>query len=59
MIIVLLNTGMRRHELFNLMFKDIDYARKTITVRSDKTSDYRLFPIKKELYENLYHLTEY
>ena len=46
----MLNTGMRRGELLNLRFDDIDYDRKTITVISLKTNNYRIIPMNIELY---------
>ena len=58
MLTVFLNTGIRRHELFNLKFKYINYARKTLTVRSDKTNDYRLIPMSNELYKTILYLKD-
>lgn len=50
MILVMLSTGMRRGELLNLRFDDIDYDRKRITVISLKTNNYRIIPMNIELY---------
>jgi site-specific recombinase XerD len=58
MLIVFINTGIRRHELFNIRFIDIDYDRRTLTVRSSKTNDFRLIPINNELYETLQFLKD-
>lgn len=52
-IIVLRNTGIRTHELLNLKFKDIDYENKTLLVRANKTNNFRVLPLNKELYETL------
>jgi len=58
MLIVLINTGIRSHELFNIRFVDIDYKRRTLTVRSNKTNDFRLIPINNELYKTLLLLND-
>jgi len=58
MLVVLINTGIRRHELFNIRFVDIDYSRRTLTVRSNKTYDFRLIPINNELYKTLHFLKD-
>ena len=52
-ILVLRNTGMRSHELLNLRFRDIDYDKKTLLVRANKTNNFRVLPLNKELYETL------
>jgi site-specific recombinase XerD len=58
-LIVLRNTGMRRGELVNLRFSDIDYANKTLLIRSNKTNSYRILPINQELYQTVLWLRDY
>jgi len=47
-----LYTGMRRGELFNLNWGDIDFYNKTITVKSDKKGDQPTIPLN-EMAENV------
>ena len=42
-----LYTGMRRGELFNLNWGDIDFYNKTITVKEDKKGDQSTIPLNK------------
>ena len=50
MILLALNTGVRRGELFNLKWSDVNFATKTITVvgATAKTSETRHIPTNKE-----------
>ncbi|MGB6214403.1 phage integrase [Pseudomonas mandelii] len=50
MVLVSLNTGMRRGELFNLKWSTVNFQTKTITVAgaTSKTSDTRYIPMNKE-----------
>ncbi|MHC8358013.1 tyrosine-type recombinase/integrase [Pseudomonas sp. LB3P81] len=50
MVLVSLNTGMRRGELFNLKWSAVNFQTKTITVAgaTSKTSDTRHIPMNKE-----------
>ncbi|WP_339484312.1 site-specific integrase [Pseudomonas sivasensis] len=50
MVLVSLNTGMRRGELFNLKWSAVNFDTKTITVAgaTTKTSDTRHIPMNKE-----------
>jgi site-specific recombinase XerD len=57
-LIVLRNTGVRIHELFNLRFNDIDYNNKSMLVRSSKTNNYRIIPMNGELYNTLLWLKD-
>src|SRR5574341_2677692 len=57
-LLVLRNTGMRQHELFNLRFKDIDFNNKTIVVTSNKTNNFRVIPMNQELYQTLLWLND-
>ncbi len=59
MLLVFINTGIRKHELFNIRFVDIDYNRSILTIRSNKTNDFRLIPINSELYKTLQFLKDY
>jgi integrase/recombinase XerC len=58
-LVVLRNTGIRLHELLNLRWKDLDFNRHCITVRSDKTNSYRVIPINAELKETLLCLKDW
>ena len=44
---IALYTGMRRGELFNLNWGDIDFYNKTITVKSDKKGDQPTIPLNE------------
>jgi integrase len=46
---VLLYLGVRQGELAGLRCGDVDLARRAITVRAEKTNDYRVLPITGEL----------
>ena len=52
MVLVSLNTGMRRGELFDLKWSAVNFDMKTITVAgaTTKTSDTRHIPMNKETY---------
>jgi integrase len=51
MVLVSLNTGMRRGELFDLKWSAVNFDTKTITIAGDttKTSDTRYIPMNKEV----------
>jgi len=55
MILLAMNTGLRRNELFQLKWKDIDFQRKTITVQAEnaKSSKIRHIPLCKIAYDTL------
>ncbi len=46
---LLLHLGIRRGELINLRLADVDLSRRQITVRADKTNDFRILPIHTNL----------
>jgi integrase len=46
-------TGIRRKELFGLMWKDVDLARGQMAVRETKNSEVRYLPISSELVKTL------
>lgn len=52
MVLVSLNTGMRRGELFDLKWPAVNFDTRTITVAGDttKTSDTRHIPMNKEVF---------
>lgn len=55
MILISLNTGMRRGELFGLTWPMVNFQRKTITVGGDtaKTSETRHIPMNAEVFNTL------
>ena len=52
MIRIALFTGMRRGEIFNLKWNDIDFRRKIITLRNPKGSHDKTIPLN-EMAENV------
>lgn len=55
-VIMALNTGMRRGEILNLKWSDIDMDSRTITLRRTKNNEIRMIPINKELHNVLVSL---
>lgn len=53
-IIHALNTGMRRGEILNLKYKDINLDNKTLEILETKTNFIRNIPISDQLYDQLY-----
>jgi integrase len=55
MVILALNTGMRRGELFNLAWSDIDLGSKQLTVQGGgaKTGNTRYLPLNDEAFSTL------
>lgn len=52
-VILALNTGMRRGEIFNLKWDDVDFAREAINVRQTKTGKDRVIPMNDRVREML------
>jgi len=52
-IIIALNTGMRRGEIFNLKWRDIDFKRDIISLLKTKSGDKRMIPINEFLKNKL------
>jgi integrase len=50
---IALNTGMRRGELFNLKWADVDFAIKVIYLRETKSGESREIPMNEEVYKIL------
>ena len=57
-VIVALNTGMRKGEIFNLKWQDIDFELKLIHVADSKNYESRDIPMNDILYETLKALKE-
>lgn len=57
-VITALNTGMRKSELFNLKWKDVDLENRKITVINSKNNESRIIPINQTLYEELLSLSK-
>ena len=51
--IVAVDTGMRRTELYDLQWRDVDFERRTITVRHSKNNTFRVLPMTERIYETL------
>jgi len=52
-LVMALHTGMRRGEIFNLQWRDVDLANRVITVRESKSGKKRTIPIDETLYSIL------
>jgi integrase len=50
---IAINTGMRRSEILNLTWDDIDLVKRYIYVGDTKNNDYRIIPINETLLETL------
>ncbi|MCX4190828.1 tyrosine-type recombinase/integrase [Methylophaga sp. OBS3] len=55
MVLLLMNTGMRRGEMFNLRWQDVDFTNKRITVvgNTSKTGQTRYIPLNEEAFRVL------
>lgn len=54
LIKLLLTTGIRRSELINLNWEDINFKEKTLTVRQGKGKKDRIIPLKEEVLQDLW-----
>jgi integrase len=52
-----LNTGMRRSEIFNLKWSQVDLENRKITVINAKNNESRVIPINQTLYKELSNLS--
>lgn len=52
-VVMALNTGMRKGEILNLEWADIDMHNRTITLRKTKNNELRILPINNMLYRTL------
>lgn len=50
LLVLALHTGMRRGEILRLMWQDIDFNRKLVTVQKSKNGEKRSIPMSKTLY---------
>lgn len=57
-VIMAFNTGMRRGEILNLKWLDIDFVNLLITVTKTKTHEIRRVPINWTLYDELQRITK-
>lgn len=57
-VITALNTGMRRGELFNLKWTDVDLKNRKITVVNTKNNESRVIPINQTLYKELIEISD-
>ncbi|MGB3479915.1 MAG: tyrosine-type recombinase/integrase [bacterium] len=52
-VMMALNTGMRKGEILNLEWADIDMHNRTITLRKTKNNELRILPVNNILYRTL------
>ncbi len=53
LLIFALHTGMRRGEILNLLWKDVDFSRRLLVVTKSKNGDKRSIPMSQTLYDTL------
>jgi integrase len=53
LLIFALHTGMRRGEILNLLWKDVDFFRKLVTVMKSKNGEKRGIPMSQTVYNTL------
>ena len=52
-VVTALNTGMRKSEILNLQWREVDLGNRKITVTKTKNNEMRVIPINKTLYQEL------
>jgi len=57
-LLVAINTGMRRSEIFNLKWQDINYEQEYICVANSKNSESRIIPMNRVLKDTLENLNK-
>jgi site-specific recombinase XerD len=58
MLLVLRNTGLRKSELFNLKWEDVDFTKNLLLVRNRKGNSYHSIPMNEELRTTLLFLRD-
>ncbi len=57
LVVTAVNTGMRRGELLNLKWPQVDLQNRKITVINTKNNESRVIPVNKTLYDELFSLS--
>ena len=57
-VVTALNTGMRKSEILNLKWRDVDLINRMITVIKTKNNESRVIPINQTLYKELISLAK-
>jgi integrase len=57
-VITALNTGMRKSEILNLRWQEIDLVNRKITIINAKNNESRIIPINQTLYQDLLALSQ-
>jgi site-specific recombinase XerD len=52
-VIIAINTGLRKQEILKLKWKNIDFNERKITVHRTKTNDIRVMPMNESIYQEL------
>ena len=55
-VIMALNTGMRKGEILNLLWSDVDMKKGTLTIKKTKNNEMRMVPINESLHNVLQSL---
>lgn len=56
-VTILANTGMRRSELYNLTWKDVDFKNRRIIIQKSKSRKIRAIPMTDTVYNSLKEIT--
>jgi len=57
-VLIALNTGLRKREILRLKWRDIDLVKKKITVTITKTNEIRTVPMNESLYQELKKMSQ-